>query len=150
MLLKLEILSFTYIGTNIKMLNHFLYRFSRIFFGVEREIPRPGGGDHRKKRRCPPAVIVMPWELEKRPALPLRSSYYTNIVIALWHFAPYHSLNWLSVKLHAEIDSTHQDYAGLNLNSSHQRSSANNSSHDSYLGWHSFGKHWGVWLGMSS
>ena len=98
-----------------KLLNHFLYRFSRIFWGLPIEKRERLGADHRKKRRCPPVVIVMPWELEKRPALPLRSSYYTNIVIALWHFAPYHSLNWLSVKLHAEIDSTHQDYKSVVL-----------------------------------
>ena len=148
MLLKLEILkflknNFVYLGlTLFQTAESFFISILTDFLGVtyrERERERLGA-DHRKKRRCPPAVIVMPWELEKRPALPLRSSYYTNIVIALWHFAPYHSLNWLSVKLHAEIDSTHQDYAGLNLNSSHQQSSANNSSHDSYLGWHSFSK----------
>ena len=63
------------------MLNHFLYRFSRIFWGLPIEKRERLGADHRKKRRCPPVVIVMP--REKGPALPLRSPYYTNIVIAL-------------------------------------------------------------------
>ena len=125
--LKLEILKFLknnfvyYLGlTLFPTAESFFISILTDFLGVipiERERL---GADHRKKRRCPPVVIVMPWELEKRPALPLRSSYYTNIVIALWHFAPYHTA-WaiyctvLSVKLHAEIDSTHQDYKSVVL-----------------------------------
>ena len=66
MLLKLEILKFLknnfvyYLGlTLFPTAESFFISILTDFFGVEREIPRPGG-DHRKKRRCPPAVIVMP------------------------------------------------------------------------------------------
>ena len=69
------------------------HRFSRISIFIPVCL---SFGDHRKKRRCPPVVIVMARQqaaAKQRPALPLRSSYYTNIVIALWHFAPYHPLH---------------------------------------------------------
>ena len=78
-------------NTDKKVIWHRFSRISTIFIPVCLSF-----GDHRKKRRCPPVVIVMARQqaaAKQRPALPLRSSYYTNIVIALWHFAPYHPLH---------------------------------------------------------
>ena len=100
---------------------------SFVWWSSEKEEVPPCGDCHGKAASCSKAKTRPPSE-----------------VVVLYQYCDrtvtFRPISSSPQKLHAEIDSTHQDYAGLNLNSSHQQSSANNSSHDSYLGWHSFWK----------